>query len=67
MKEKKKAKPKSKKELSVIAQKAVQARREKHPEWGEKSRQVAETKKKKLEEKQKVAIPPPTISSEDEN
>ena len=59
MKKKVKAKPKSKKELSVIAMKAVQARRDKHPEWGAKGREAAETKKKKLE------ATPPTISSEE--
>ncbi len=66
MKEKKKSKPKSKKELSEIARKAVQARRENHPEWGAKGREAAEAKKKKLEEKQKEEAPL-TISSEESN
>jgi len=42
---KKKAPKKTKSEMSEIAQKAVQSRRQNHPEWGQKGRD-----KKKLQE-----------------
>ena len=40
-------KKKSSEELSVIAQKAVEARRKNNPGWGEKTRAKKATKKKK--------------------
>ena len=49
MKSKKKKPKRTFKELSVSAQKAVETRREKHPEWGAIKRSTEQAKKEKLE------------------
>lgn len=46
----KEKKPKTAKELSSIAKKAVATRREKYPEWGQKKRDKEAQKKEKQNE-----------------
>ena len=52
-KQKKEKIPMTKKRRTEIALKAVQARRENNPNWGDKKRAAEQAKKEKLEAKEK--------------